>query len=69
MSESNTFFFYWELVIINSTYCFSFQPSEKLEMLTKYLRTTYSYCIWCCVKYENKEDMENDCPGDVRADH
>ena len=24
-----------------------FQVSEKLDILTDYLRTTYFYCVWC----------------------
>lgn len=26
---------------------FTFQPQEMLQELTKYLRMTYYYCVWC----------------------
>lgn len=41
---------------------------EKLEELTKYLRQTYCYCIWCTVQYNDEKDME-DCPGNTRDNH
>ncbi|KAJ1527390.1 hypothetical protein ONE63_007374 [Megalurothrips usitatus] len=46
-----------------------FEVSEKMEMLTKYLRSTYCYCIWCCVKFDDDKDMQNECPGPSRDDH
>lgn len=46
-----------------------YEPSEKLEMLTDYLRTTYCYCIWCGVKYEDGNDMSENCPGNTKDDH
>lgn len=46
-----------------------YEPAEKLEMLTAYLRTTYCYCIWCGVKYEDGKDMSDNCPGDTKDDH
>lgn len=46
-----------------------FETSEKLEMLTKYLRSSYNYCIWCCVKFDDEKDMQSDCPGSTRDDH
>lgn len=46
-----------------------FQPTEKLEMLTTYLRTSYSYCHWCGVQYEDGSDLQNSCPGPTKDDH
>ncbi|KAK3919661.1 G patch domain-containing protein 11 [Frankliniella fusca] len=46
-----------------------FEASEKLEMLTKYLRCTYNYCTWCCVKFDDEKDMQSECPGPTRDDH
>lgn len=46
-----------------------FEASEKLEMLTKYLRSTYNYCTWCCLKFDDEKDMQNECPGSTREDH
>ncbi|XP_051166310.1 G patch domain-containing protein 11 [Leptopilina boulardi] len=43
--------------------------SEKLEILTKYLRGKYFYCIWCGVAYDNEEDLRETCPGNTRSDH
>ena len=41
---------------------------EKLELITKYLRETYYYCIWCSVQYYDEKDLE-ECPGSTRDDH
>ena len=46
-----------------------FEPSEKLEILTSYLRLSHNYCIFCGIKFENEEDMDNSCPGSSREDH
>ena len=43
--------------------------SEKLEVLTKYLRGKYFYCIWCGVAYDNADDLRESCPGSTRSDH
>jgi hypothetical protein len=43
--------------------------SVKLEMLTEYLRSQYFYCIWCGCKYDNADEMRNECPGDTRKAH
>lgn len=43
--------------------------SEKLEILTKYLRGKYFYCIWCGVAYDNEDDLRESCPGNTRSDH
>uniref|UniRef100_A0A336KQQ0 G patch domain-containing protein 11 n=1 Tax=Culicoides sonorensis TaxID=179676 RepID=A0A336KQQ0_CULSO len=46
-----------------------FENQEKLEMLTRYLRSCYFYCIHCGIKYENATDFQTNCPGDTRDDH
>ncbi|XP_061480706.1 G patch domain-containing protein 11 isoform X2 [Rhineura floridana] len=43
--------------------------SEKLQMLTAYLREEYLYCIWCGTAYDDKEDLSSNCPGDTFLDH
>ncbi|KAJ7401896.1 G patch domain-containing protein 11 [Pitangus sulphuratus] len=45
--------------------------SEKLQILTAYLRKEHFYCIWCGTTYEgeNSEDLSSNCPGDSAADH
>nr|XP_028580091.1 G patch domain-containing protein 11 isoform X1 [Podarcis muralis] len=46
-----------------------FDDSEKLIMLTAYLREEHLYCIWCGTTYDDKEDLSSNCPGDTFADH
>ncbi|XP_062346239.1 G patch domain-containing protein 11 isoform X4 [Cinclus cinclus] len=43
--------------------------SEKLHILTVYLREEHFYCIWCGTTYEDSEDLSSNCPGDSAADH
>ncbi|XP_012257853.2 G patch domain-containing protein 11 [Athalia rosae] len=43
--------------------------SEKLEILTKYLRDKYFYCIWCGAAYDGADDLRDNCPGRTRDDH
>ncbi|NXP75048.1 GPT11 protein, partial [Ramphastos sulfuratus] len=43
--------------------------SEKLHVLTAYLREHHFYCIWCGTTYEDSEDLSSNCPGDSAADH
>lgn len=45
------------------------EPSEKLMHLTMYLRRTHQYCIWCGTKYDDDQDMADNCPGDSAQDH
>lgn len=46
-----------------------FSTIEKLELLTKYLRKNYNYCIWCGATYDNDDDLKDNCPGSTRNDH
>ncbi|XP_006018482.1 G patch domain-containing protein 11 isoform X1 [Alligator sinensis] len=43
--------------------------SEKLQILTAYLRGEHFYCIWCGTAYEDSEDLSSNCPGDSSAAH
>ena len=43
--------------------------TEKLEILTKYLRNKYFYCTWCGATYEDEDDLRDSCPGSTRNDH
>ena len=45
------------------------EPSEKLEIINGYLRTTYFYCSWCGSQYDDEEAMEASCPGPNEEDH
>lgn len=42
---------------------------QKLEMLIKFLRTTYNYCHWCGVKFIDVTDLMENCPGPGKDDH
>nr|ACO14924.1 Coiled-coil domain-containing protein 75 [Caligus clemensi] len=42
---------------------------ERLNTLTKYLRTKYFYCIWCADKYKDDDEMRQHCPGNSRDSH
>ncbi|XP_012270973.1 G patch domain-containing protein 11 [Orussus abietinus] len=43
--------------------------TEKLEILTKYLRDRYFYCIWCGTAFDDQDDLKENCPGGTRNDH
>lgn len=46
-----------------------FDPTEKLGMLTIYLRQAHSYCLWCGIVYDDEKDLKDNCPGQTRDDH
>ncbi|XP_005103362.1 G patch domain-containing protein 11 isoform X2 [Aplysia californica] len=46
-----------------------FSDPEKLEILTKYLRNTYKFCIWCGTRYDNAQDLDASCPGNSASSH
>ncbi|CAL1529400.1 unnamed protein product [Lymnaea stagnalis] len=46
-----------------------FSESERLEIVTRYLRNTYFYCLWCGTKYDDKQDLESHCPGNSNEAH
>ncbi|XP_073819520.1 G patch domain-containing protein 11-like isoform X2 [Musca autumnalis] len=46
-----------------------FSNSEKLEMLTQYIRTSYNFCFWCGIRYEDLNDLNTNCPGLNKDDH
>eukprot|EP00095_Tigriopus_kingsejongensis_P007183 maker-scaffold134_size322110-snap-gene-2.24 protein:Tk07183 transcript:maker-scaffold134_size322110-snap-gene-2.24-mRNA-1 annotation:"coiled-coil domain-containing protein 75-like isoform x1" len=46
-----------------------FDVCEQLDMLTKYLRMQYFYCLWCGTTFENSEDLSGTCAGSTRDDH
>ncbi|XP_037946230.1 G patch domain-containing protein 11-like [Teleopsis dalmanni] len=43
--------------------------AEKVDLLTSYLRTSYLFCYWCGVRYNDKNDLESNCPGLGRDEH
>ncbi|CAL1276517.1 unnamed protein product [Larinioides sclopetarius] len=42
---------------------------EKIDFITEYIRPKYFYCSWCCIKYDNEEDMNLNCPGPDKSCH
>lgn len=47
----------------------SLSLEQQLEALVSYLRETYNYCFWCRAKYNDKEDLDSNCPGTEEDDH
>ncbi|XP_059154910.1 G patch domain-containing protein 11-like [Physella acuta] len=46
-----------------------FSEAERLEIVTRYLRNVYSYCLWCGTKYDDNKDLEANCPGNSFQAH
>lgn len=44
-------------------------PSDQLETILQYLRSNYYHCFWCMVTYNDKKDMDENCPGIKEEDH
>lgn len=42
---------------------------EKIDILTRYLRKKYFYCVWCGMKFNDEDDLRDNCPGSTRNDH
>ncbi|CDS07217.1 hypothetical protein LRAMOSA09740 [Lichtheimia ramosa] len=42
---------------------------ERLERLVTYLRNEHNYCFWCAVKYNDQQDLDENCPGLEEDDH
>eukprot|EP00884_Botryococcus_braunii_P008384 jgi/Botrbrau1/17547/Bobra.0766s0003.1 len=42
---------------------------DKLQDVMGYLRSTYSYCIFCGCQYSNEQDLLQNCPGLLDSDH
>lgn len=43
--------------------------AQRLAEAAEYLRSRYSYCIYCGCKFEDPEDMGENCPGIEESDH
>ncbi|RUS72553.1 hypothetical protein EGW08_019690 [Elysia chlorotica] len=46
-----------------------FSEMERLDVVTRYLRNVYCYCIWCGTRYNDQEDMNSNCPGNTADAH
>ncbi|GFY48283.1 g patch domain-containing protein 11 [Trichonephila inaurata madagascariensis] len=42
---------------------------EKIDFILEYIRPKYFYCFWCCIKYDNEEDLNSNCPGPDKECH
>ncbi|KAI8331242.1 hypothetical protein BC941DRAFT_439409 [Chlamydoabsidia padenii] len=42
---------------------------EQLGKLVDYLRDRYQYCFWCGAQFEDKADLDANCPGIAEDDH
>jgi hypothetical protein len=47
----------------------SLSSDNKLEKVLLYLRDSYNYCFFCGCQYNDKKDLENNCPGLFESDH
>lgn len=43
--------------------------SEKVEIITHFLRNTHLYCIWCGTVFDDDKDMRENCPGPSKEEH
>lgn len=44
-------------------------PEQKLNVINEYLRNNYYYCIWCGIKFNDSNDINENCLGDTRDKH
>ncbi|KAI6190142.1 Coiled-coil domain-containing protein 75 [Aphelenchoides bicaudatus] len=42
---------------------------ERLGNVTRYVRNTHCYCLWCGATYDTFEELVRECPGETREDH
>lgn len=49
------------------------EDEESVDVMFKtvndYLRKEYFYCIWCGIKFNDNQDLKDNCLGDTREDH
>lgn len=46
-----------------------FDFKERLHVLDEYIRSNYFYCLWCGYKFDNNDDIKQNCPGNSRQLH
>lgn len=44
-------------------------PEEKISFISEYIHPKYFYCVWCCIKFDNEEDLKLNCPGPEKSSH
>ncbi|KAI8143147.1 hypothetical protein BJV82DRAFT_578872 [Fennellomyces sp. T-0311] len=42
---------------------------DRLDRLVCYLRSEHNYCFWCGAKYNDAEDLKENCPGTEEDEH
>ncbi|PPQ72345.1 hypothetical protein CVT24_002061 [Panaeolus cyanescens] len=45
------------------------QAQDRLHLVLSYLREKHSYCFWCGVQYESRDELKSQCPGAEEDDH
>eukprot|EP00039_Didymoeca_costata_P018110 m.332158 g.332158 ORF g.332158 m.332158 type:complete len:268 (-) comp16889_c0_seq1:1011-1814(-) len=45
------------------------ETSEKLKIVTNYLRRVHAYCHWCGSAFKSDDDLATNCPGDDWESH
>ncbi|BGP32101.1 hypothetical protein JCM10296v2_003880 [Rhodotorula toruloides] len=48
---------------------FSYDVRTRLALTLTYLRNKYNYCLWCGCQYDDRADLEANCPGEAEEDH
>ncbi|TFK29303.1 RNA-binding domain-containing protein [Coprinopsis marcescibilis] len=56
-------------VLEEATQFLRLQAQDRLRLVLSYLRARHHYCFWCGIKYDNEEEMEDQCPGSEEDDH
>ncbi|BGP24676.1 coiled-coil domain-containing protein 75-like protein [Rhodotorula toruloides] len=48
---------------------FSYDVRTRLALTLTYLRNKYNYCLWCGCQYNDRADLDANCPGEAEEDH
>ncbi|EAU84259.1 hypothetical protein CC1G_01255 [Coprinopsis cinerea okayama7 len=56
-------------ILEEATQFLRLQAQDRLRLVLSYLRSRHNYCFWCGIKYENEDEIANQCPGPEEDDH
>jgi len=45
------------------------ESRQLVTELIEYLRSKYHYCYYCSITFNDKGDMDANCPGQTEEDH
>ena len=45
------------------------EPTDQQDILTNYARERYFYCCWCGCRFNDAQDLQDNCPGNDRDLH